>query len=182
MNEQQQGLIRQWYDQYFPFLFLFLQAYFRKRGFEVAKSEVEELVLITFLSLLERMSDSLFAHPLAFLIMTALSLAQLFLDRKLKRGTSLAPEAVLSQRAAPRGPSALERREAEWGVWRLMSGVLSQLEQTIVYKRVVEGYSYREIAAEKDMPREQYLPTLFRRAKHKLYRYLKQNHYDKPQS
>ncbi len=182
MNKQQKQVIQEWYDQYFSFLFLLLMAHFRKRNIKVKESEVEDLVQNTFLALLERKKDTPIAHPKAYLRQAALSQARMFLDKKMRQGFPVAPEIALQNRVAQNARTNLERKEEEQVVWRIMAGVLNQLEQSIVYKRVVQGYSYKEIAAEDDMPKEQYLPTLFHRAKSKLFNHLKKRGYDKPAS
>lgn len=166
---------RAWYNQYFNFIYFFLIGYFKKRQIYVRESEIEDLVQNTFLSILERKSGGAIEYPMAYLKQTAISQARQFLDKKIRAGYQLPPEQALSNTAAPSKPSAMEQREEEQKVWKLMENILSPLESQIVYKRVVKEYSYKEIAEEDGMPAAPYLHTLYHRAKIKLSTYLKGN-------
>lgn len=162
-----------WYDQYFSFLYFFLVGYFKKKGIYVGESEIEDLVQNTFLAILERKSQVPIEYPMAYLKQTALSHARQFLDKKIKAGFIVPPEQVLHNTAIHQSKSKIEREEEDQRAWQIMERVLNPLESKIVYKRVVKGYSYKEIAAEEGMPKESYLHLLFHRAKIKLTNHLK---------
>lgn len=130
---------------------------------------------------MERKSGNPIEYPLAYLKQAALSQARRYTDKKFRQGFQVAPEIALENTAAQEAYSTLEKKEEEQKVWDLLANPLNQMEQSVVFKRVVEDYSYKEIAREEGMPNEQYLQTLYHRAKNKLIHYLKNAGYDKPQ-
>ena len=67
----------------------------------------------------------------------------------------------------------MEREESEQRVWVIIKTILNQVESKLVFRRIILGDTYKEIAAEKDMPNEQHLYTLYHRAKVKLHHHLK---------
>ncbi len=173
---------QQWYDEYFSFVYLFLVGYFAQRKIFVTDSEVEDMVQNCFMALLERKTNTPIEYPMAYLKKTAISQVRLFLEKKQRAGLKISVEPHhLHQLSDPNQHSALEWRESEQKVWALIQGILNQIESRLVFLRAVQGYSYKEIAAEEGMPNEQHLHTIYHRAKSKLYRHLKNLGYDSQQ-
>jgi DNA-directed RNA polymerase specialized sigma24 family protein len=164
-----------WYDEYFSFIYLFLVGYFDKRHVPISEAEVEDLVQNTFLAILERKTNTPIEFPLAYLKQCAISQASLCIAQKKK---ALAPE-LTEQLQHCAAPIQMERDESDQQVWRLLQKILNPMESTLVYQRVVQHYSYKEIAAQGNMPNEQQLHSMYHRAKIKLHHYLKNNYFDK---
>jgi len=167
-----------WYDEYFSFIYLFLIGYFEKRNIPVRDSEIEDLVQNTFMAILERKTKVPIEFPLAYLKQTAISQARVSIDKKLKANIKTNTDQLFQHTPSVRPSNKLEREESEQQVWSIIKGILNQVESKLVFQRIVKGYSYKEIAAQEDMPNEQHLHSIYHRAKTKLYHHLKNIGFD----
>ena len=167
-----------WYDEYFSFLYLFLLGYFEKRNIPISDSEVEDLVQNTFLAILERKTNSPIEFPLAYLKQTAISQARISIDQKLKIQIKIDTDQLLQKSPSILPNNKLEQEESEQQVWSIIKNTLNQVESKLVFQRVVKDYSYKEIAAQDDMPNEQQLHSIYHRAKIKLHKHLKSIGFD----
>ena len=174
-------LFQSWYDEYFSFIYLFLVGYFEKRRIIVRECEIEDMVQNTFLAILERKENKPITYPLAYLKRTAVSQARIFLEKQQKAGIKTSSAHLLNQLTVPAKTSAMEQEESEQKVWTIIKSILNQVESKLVFRRVIQGDSYKEIAAENDMPNEQHLHTIYHRAKVKLHDHLKNMGYDESQ-
>ncbi|HHS95360.1 MAG TPA: sigma-70 family RNA polymerase sigma factor [Phaeodactylibacter sp.] len=165
-------VFKEWYDQYFSFVYLFLVGYFANRGIHVEQCEIEDLVQNTFLALLERKTNRTIEYPLAYLKKTAISQARLFIEKKHKRNIQKDNTALLEQIAVPPCP-AFEQKNAEQHILHIIEKILNPIESKLIFQRIVKGFSYREIAQQDDMPKEEHLYTLLHRAKSKLLKHWK---------
>jgi len=169
---------RRWYDEYFSFIYLFLVGYFEKRNIPIRDSEIEDLVQNTFLAILERKTNSPIDFPLAYLKQTAISQARVCIDKKLKIQIKTNTDQLPQTNTSIRPSNKLELEESEQQVWSVIKSILNQVESKLVFQRIVKDYSYKEIAAQEDMPNEQHLHSIYHRAKIKLHRHLKNIGYD----
>ncbi|MFK7808819.1 MAG: RNA polymerase sigma factor [Saprospiraceae bacterium] len=169
-----------WYDEYFSFVYLFLVGYFEKRNIPVRDSEIEDLVQNTFLALLERKTKAPIIYPMAYLKQTAISQARICIDKKIKTNLREKKQRLSPQPISTTPSNQLEKQESEQQVWFIINNILNQIESKLVFQRVVKGYSYKEIAAQEDMPQEHQLHSIYHRAKIKLHRYLKDIGYNLP--
>jgi len=152
--------------------------YFEKRSIPIHDSEIEDLVQNTFLAILERKTNSPIEFPLAYLKQTAISQARMCIDKKIKLQIKTNTDQLLLKNPSIRPSNKLEREESEQQVWSIIQSILNQIESKLVFLRIVKGYSYKEIAAQQDMPNEQHLHSIYHRAKIKLQRHLKNIGYD----
>ena len=164
-----------WYDQYFPMLYLFVKGYMLKKQIPFREKEVEDLVQNTFLALWERKSDQPITYPIAYLKKVAIREVVAYVEEKKRINQRAISDQLLEKIPQQNSPSRMEKAEEEQQVWGLLGTILNQLECKIVFKRVVQGYSYKEIAQQENIANEKHLHVLYHRAKLKLYQYLK-NH------
>lgn len=169
----QSEVVKGWYDQYFKVIYLFVKGYLAKQQIPYREKEVEDLVQSTFLSILERKTDTPIEYPLAYLKKTAVSQIRIFYERKARIQIRRTSDQLIAKIAEPPKRSNLEKFEDEQQVWNLLNRILNQLESSIVFKRAVQGYSYKEIAQQENISSEKHLHVLYHRAKLKLHRYFK---------
>ena len=172
-QEDKRRLFESWYEAYFSFIYLFLVGYFEKRNISVDELEIEDMVQNTFLAILERKATSPIEYPMAYLKQTAISQARIHIEKKQKVKLKNSSTDLLNRIPLPTTSSKLETEESEQKVWQFIKSILNQVESKLIFRRIIQGDSYKEIAAEQDMPNEQHLHTIYHRAKGKLQHHLK---------
>jgi len=164
---------KDWYDKYFRMVYLFLKGYLSAKQISHSEKEVEDLVQNTFLSILERKSDKPIEFPAAYLKKTAISQVRIYYQRKNRVNFKEINDQFLEKVADHTKYTSGEKEKEEQQILGLLGRILNHLESRIVFKRVIQEYSYKEIAQQENIANEKHLHVLYYRAKIKLYNYFK---------